>query len=90
MGHPCYRYCRRLRLEIEEALDASYWESLDQVMARGEVIDENALTRMLRASEIAGVGLDAFERGCEINPGLQLLSSAIPLRYIGVRLMKVA
>ena len=26
--------------------------------ARGEVIDENALTRMLRAGELAGAGLD--------------------------------
>ena len=31
--------------------------------SRGEVIDENALTRMLRSHEIAGAGLDVFEHG---------------------------
>ena len=39
--------------------------------SRGEVIDENALTRMLRAGEIAGAGLDVFEHGSEINPRLR-------------------
>ena len=36
--------------------------------SRGEVIDENALTRMLRAREIAGAGLDVYEHGTQINP----------------------
>ena len=35
--------------------------------SRGEVIDENALTRALRAGEIAGAGLDVFEQRREIN-----------------------
>jgi len=115
-----YHNRRRLRTEIEEELDATYWESLDQMVARvdvlsincphtpstfhlmnarrlklmkpdavivntsrGEVIDENALTRMLRAGEIAGAGLDVFERGHEINPRLKDLPNAILLPHMG-------
>lgn len=115
-----YHNRKRLRPEIEEELDATYWESLDQMVARvdilsincphtpstfhlmnarrlklmkpdavivntsrGEVIDENALTRMLRAGEIAGAGLDVFERGHEINPRLKELPNAILLPHMG-------
>ena len=115
-----YHNRKRLRAEVEEALDATYWESLDQMVSRvdvlsincphtpstfhlmnarrlklmkpdavivntsrGEVIDENALTRMLRAGEIAGAGLDVFERGHEINPRLKELPNAILLPHMG-------
>ncbi|SFR99697.1 2-hydroxyacid dehydrogenase [Yoonia litorea] len=115
-----YHNRKRLRPEVEEELDATYWESLDQMVARidvlsincphtpstfhlmnarrlklmkpdalivntsrGEVIDENALTRMLRAGEIAGAGLDVFERGHDINPRLKELQNAILLPHMG-------
>ncbi len=115
-----YHNRRRLRPETEEALEATYWESLDQMVARvdvlsincphtpstfhlmnarrlkllkpsavivntsrGEVIDENALTRMIRAGEIAGAGLDVFERGHEINPRLKALPNVILLPHMG-------
>ncbi len=115
-----YHNRKRLRPEVEEELDATYWESLDQMVARvdilsincphtpstfhllnarrlklmkpdavivntsrGEVIDENALTRMLRAGEIAGAGLDVFERGHQINPRLKELPNAILLPHMG-------
>ena len=115
-----YHNRKRLRPEIEEELEATYWESLDQMVARvdilsincphtpstfhlmnarrlklmkpssvivntsrGEVIDENALTRMLRAQEIAGAGLDVFERGHEINPRLKELPNVILLPHMG-------
>jgi glyoxylate reductase len=115
-----YHNRKRLRPEAEEPLDATYWESLDQMVARmdvisincphtpstfhlmnarrlklmkpdavivntsrGEVIDENALTRMLRANEIAGAGLDVFERGGEINPRLKALPNVIWLPHMG-------
>ncbi|MCH8466513.1 MAG: D-glycerate dehydrogenase [Roseinatronobacter sp.] len=115
-----YHNRRRLRPEVEEALEASYWESLDQMVARmdvisvncphtpstfhlmnarrlklmkpsaviintsrGEVIDENALTRGLRAGEIAGAGLDVFERGQSINPRLRELPNVVLLPHMG-------
>ena len=115
-----YHNRRRLRPEIEEPLEASWWESLDQMVARvdilsincphtpatfhlmnarrlrlmkqsavivntsrGEVIDENALTRMLRGDEIAGAGLDVFEHGHEINPRLRELTNVVLLPHMG-------
>ncbi|MCK0120344.1 D-glycerate dehydrogenase [Loktanella sp. F6476L] len=115
-----YHNRKRLRPEVEEALEATYWDSLDQMVARmdvisincphtpstfhlmnarrlklmkpdavivntsrGEVIDENALTRMLRAGEIAGAGLDVFERGHEINPRLMDLPNVVLLPHMG-------
>ncbi|MCV6595287.1 MAG: D-glycerate dehydrogenase [Silicimonas sp.] len=51
--------------------------------SRGEVVDENALTRMLRAGEIAGAGLDVFEHGSEINPRLRELSNVVLLPHMG-------
>jgi len=51
--------------------------------SRGEVIDENALTRMLRAREIAGAGLDVFERGRDINPRLHELPNVVLLPHMG-------
>lgn len=115
-----YHNRKRLRPEIEEALGATYWESLDQMVSRmdilsincphtpstfhllnarrlklmkptavivntsrGEVIDENALTRGLRAGEIAGAGLDVFERGHEINPRLRELPNVVLLPHMG-------
>ncbi len=115
-----YHNRRRLRPEIEEELEATWWDSLDQMVARmdilsincphtpstyhlinarrlklmkpsavivntsrGEVIDENALTRGLRAGEIAGAGLDVFERGHEINPRLRELPNVVLLPHMG-------
>ena len=115
-----YHNRRRLHAGIEEALEATYWESLDQMVSRmdvisvncphtpstfhlmnarrlklmkassvivntsrGEVIDENALTRMLRAGEIAGAGLDVFEHGHEINPRLRELPNVVLLPHMG-------
>jgi len=115
-----YHNRRRLRDEIERDLAATYWESLDQMVARmdvlsincphtpstfhlmnarrlklmqpdavivntsrGEVIDENALTRMLRAGEIAGAGLDVYENGAEVNPRLRALKNVVLLPHMG-------
>ena len=51
--------------------------------SRGEVIDENALTRMLRTGELAGAGLDVFEHGTEVNPRLQALNNVVLLPHMG-------
>jgi glyoxylate reductase len=108
-----YHNRRRVPAEVEEELEATYWESLDQMLARmdiisvncphtpatyhllsarrlklmrpdayvvntarGEVIDENALTRMIEAGELAGVGLDVFEHEPAVNPKLLRLARA--------------
>ncbi|MEM8536934.1 MAG: D-glycerate dehydrogenase [Pseudomonadota bacterium] len=115
-----YHNRHRLRHEIEEDLGAVYWESLDQMVARmdvisincphtpstyhlmnarrlklmkpeaviintsrGEVIDENALTRMLRAGEVAGAGLDVYEDAQAINPRLRELDNVVLLPHMG-------
>ena len=113
-----YHNRKRLRAETEEALEATYWESLDQMVARmdvisvncphtpstfhlmnarrlklmkpeavivntsrGEVIDQNALTRMLRAGEIAGAGLDVYEDAS--NPRLREMKNVVLLPHMG-------
>ncbi|SEL64453.1 glyoxylate reductase [Roseivivax marinus] len=115
-----YHNRRRLRQETETALEATYWESLDQMLARmdvvsincphtpatfhlmnarrlalmkpsavivntsrGEVIDENALVRRLRAGELAGAGLDVYERGTDTNPELRSLPNVVLLPHMG-------
>jgi glyoxylate reductase len=115
-----YHNRKRLRAEVEAELEATWWESLDQMVARmdilsvncphtpstfhlmnarrlklmkptavivntsrGEVIDENALTRALRAGELAGAGLDVFERGADINPRLRELPNVVLLPHMG-------
>ncbi|MCB2116353.1 MAG: D-glycerate dehydrogenase [Rhodobacteraceae bacterium] len=114
-----YHNRKRLRTEIEEEIGATYWDSLDQMVARmdvisvncphtpstfhllnarrlkllkpsavlvntsrGEVVDENALTRMLRAGELAGAGLDVYERGSDINPRLRELPNVVLLPHM--------
>ncbi len=50
--------------------------------SRGEVVDENALTRLLRAGELAGAGLDVFEHGNQINPRLRALDNVVLLPHM--------
>jgi glyoxylate reductase len=115
-----YHNRRRLRREIEDELQATYWESLDQMVARmdvisincphtpstfhlmnarrlklmkpsavivntsrGEVIDENALARMLRDGAIAGAGLDVYEKGTKVHPRLREMSNVVLLPHMG-------
>ena len=51
--------------------------------ARGEIVDEPALTLMLADREIAGAGLDVFEHEPAVNPKLLELQNAVLLPHMG-------
>ena len=51
--------------------------------SRGEVVDENALARLVGAGEIAGAGLDVFEHEPAINPKLLKLDNVVLLPHMG-------
>ena len=115
-----YHNRHRVPEQVENDLEATYWESLDQMLARmdfvsvncphtpatyhllsarrlkllrphavvintarGEIIDENALTRMLINGELAGAGLDVFEHEPAVNPKLIALDNVVLLPHMG-------
>jgi glyoxylate reductase len=51
--------------------------------ARGEIVDENALTRQLQNGELAGAGLDVFEHEPAVNPKLLDMDNVILLPHMG-------
>jgi len=115
-----YHNRRRVAEEIEQEVEATYWDSLDQMLARmdivsvncphtpstyhllsarrlkllkptayivntarGEVIDENELARMIASKSIAGAGLDVFEHEPTINPKLLASDRVVALPHLG-------
>jgi len=115
-----YHNRRRVAAEVEAELEATYWEGLDQMLprvdiltvncphtpatyhllsarrlkllkpscfvvntARGEVIDENELARLIDTKAIAGAGLDVFEHEPSINPKLLASDRVIALPHLG-------
>jgi glyoxylate reductase len=106
--------------EIEQDLEATYWESLDQMLAhmdivsvncphtpatyhllsarrlrllqphailvntaRGEIVDEEELTRLLETRAIAGAGLDVFEHEPAVDPRMRALDNVVLLPHMG-------
>ncbi|HWA02132.1 MAG TPA: D-glycerate dehydrogenase [Rhizomicrobium sp.] len=115
-----YHNRKPVHANIERELEATYWESLDQMLARmdivsincphtpatyhllsarrlklmkptayivntarGEVIDENTLARMLEAGQLSGAGLDVFEHEPAVNPKLKKLNNVVLLPHMG-------
>jgi len=105
--------------DIESALEATYWESLDQMLAhmdiisvncphtpatyhllsarrlrllqphailvntaRGEIVDEEELVRLLEIRAIGGAGLDVFEHEPAVHPRLQALDNVVLLPHM--------
>jgi glyoxylate reductase len=114
-----YHNRKRVSADLEQSLEATYWESLDQMLtrmdivsvncphtpatyhllsarrlkllkptayivntARGEVIDENELARLIEAGSIAGAGLDVFEHEPAINPKLLASDRVVALPHM--------
>src|SRR4051812_20677121 len=108
-----YHSRRPVAPRIADELGATYWESLDQMLARmdiisvncphtpatfhllsarrlklirkdayivntarGEVIDEDTLTKLIEQGEIGGAGLDVFENEPAVSPKLVRLAKA--------------
>jgi len=106
-----YHNRKRAAPAIEEELEATYWESLDQMLARmdivsincpstpatyhllsarrlalmqptayvvntarGEIVDEDALTKMIEQGKLAGAGLDVFAHEPAVSPKLVKLA----------------
>ena len=120
-----YHNRKPVHADIEHELEATYWESLDQMLvrmdilsincphtpatyhllsarrlklmkpgayivntARGEVIDENTLARMLEAGQLSGAGLDVFEHEPAVNPKLLKLKNVVLLPHMGSATME--
>jgi glyoxylate reductase len=107
-----YHNRHRVLPSVEDELEATYWESLDQMLARmdiisvncpstpatfhllsgrrlallqptayvvntarGDIIDEDTLIRMIEQGKLAGAGLDVFQHEPAVNPKLVKLAA---------------
>jgi len=118
--HIHYHNRNKLPNVIEEAHEATYWDDLDQMLpkmdiisvncpsttdtfhllskerlktlqthsyiintSRGKVIDEKALAKLLKEGEIAGAGLDVFEREPSVSKELLNAPNTVLLPHMG-------
>jgi glyoxylate reductase len=115
-----YHNRRPVPEDVESALEATWWESLDQMLAhmdivsvncphtpatfhllgarrlrllrphailvntaRGEIVDEEELARLLEIRAIGGAGLDVFEHEPAVDPRLRALDNVVLLPHMG-------
>ena len=115
-----YHNRRPVPEDVESALEATYWESLDQMLAhmdiisvncphtpatfhllaarrlrllqphailvntaRGEIVDEEDLVRLLEIRAIEGAGLDVFEHEPAVDQRLLALDNVVLLPHMG-------
>lgn len=115
-----YHNRERVHEDVEKELEATYWESLDQMLARmdiisvncphtpatyhllsarrlrlmqrhafivntarGEVIDEEALIKILKNGDIAGAGLDVYENEPNLNAKFLDLKNVTLIPHMG-------
>jgi lactate dehydrogenase-like 2-hydroxyacid dehydrogenase len=58
-------------------------------IARGDVIDENALIKALQTGQIAGAGLDVYAREPEVPAALKACENAVLLPHLGTAALEV-
>src|SRR5215470_4298685 len=115
-----YHNRRPVPEDVESAIEATWWESLDQMLAhmdivsvncphtpatyhllsarrlrllrphailvntaRGEIVDEEELMRLLELRAIGGAGLDVFEHEPAVDPRLRALDNVVLLPHMG-------
>ena len=115
-----YHNRRPVPEDVESALEATYWESLDQMLAhmdiisvncphtpatfhllgarrlrllqphailvntaRGEIVDEDELVRLLEIQAIGGAGLDVFEHEPAVDQRLLALDNVVLRPHMG-------
>jgi glyoxylate reductase len=115
-----YHNRRPIPDDVESALEATWWESLDQMLAhmdivsvncphtpatyhllsarrlrllqpqailvntaRGEIVDEEELIRLLETRAIAGAGLDVFEHEPAVDLRMRALDNVVLLPHMG-------